>query len=604
MEQNKLHNIRHSLAHILAMAVIEKDPKVKFAIGPVIDNGFYYDFEFSKNFTLSENDLKDIQKRMKKLILKNIDFTKKEITQKEALEIFKDQPYKLELIKELAEKKEKIIIYESGTFIDLCAGPHIENTKEINTEALKLTHLAGAYWRGDEKNIMLTRVYGIAFETKNEIVFYLAQQEEAKKRDHRKLGKQLGLYTIDPKVGIGLPLWKPNGAMILTLLRRWFETEQLKRGYLPLHTPHIGRKQLWETSGHWGFYNNSMYPPIELGQNLTDYQDKRPAKENEIYLLKPMNCPFHMSIYNDDLHSYRDMPIKYYEFGTVYRYEQKGELGGLTRVRGFTQDDAHIICAKEQLAEEMKNIIDFAFFVLQDTFNFNIKIYASLRDPNNKDKYLGKDEDWNIAEKTIKNILEEKDIGYIEEKGEAAFYGPKMDFKVCDCLGREHQLSTIQIDFNLPDRFNMTYKNAEGDNIQPFVIHRALLGSLERFMGILIEHYAGAFPFWLAPVQVRVLPITDSHKNYAKEIFETLKTAGIRAELDDDNETLGKKIRNCKLEKIPYFLVIGDKECESKTVTVESRAETDAEIMNIEQLLEKFQKEITDIFGHHIMKSC
>jgi len=596
MEQNinKLDNIRHSLAHILAMAVAEKDPEVKFAIGPVINNGFYYDFEFSKNFTLSENDLKDIQKRMKKLVSKNIEFTKKEITEKEALEIFKNQPYKLELIKELREKKEEITVYENGTFIDLCAGPHIKNTKEINTDAFKLTHLAGAYWRGNEKNIMLTRIYGIAFETRDKLVAYLAQQEEAKKRDHRKLGKQLGLYTIDPDVGIGLPLWKPAGAMILTLLCRWFEDEQLKRGYVPLSTPHIGRKKLWETSGHWGFYNDSMYPPIELGQNLADYQDKRAAKENEIYLLKPMNCPFHMSIYNDDLHSYRDMPIKYYEFGTVYRYEQKGELGGLTRVRGFTQDDAHIICAKEQLADEMKDIVDFAFFVLQKTFNFDIKIYASLRDPKNKDKYLGKDEDWNIAEKTIKNILKEKGIDYIEEIGEAAFYGPKMDFKVRDCIGREHQLSTIQVDFNLPERFNMFYKNAEGENIQPFVIHRALLGSLERFMGILIEHYAGAFPFWFAPVQVCVLPITDSHKKYAKEIFTILKTAGIRVELNDDNETLGKKIRICKMQKVPYFLVIGDKECKSKTVTVETRDGKDAKIMSIKKLLEKFQKELTE----------
>ena len=594
MKKEKIDNIRHSLAHILAMAVKEKDPGVKFAIGPVIENGFYYDFEFSEGFSLSDKDLKDIQKRMKKLVSKKIDFEEKEVAEKRALGLFKDQPYKTKLIKEFAQEDKKITTYESGDFIDLCEGPHVKNSEEINTDAFKLTHLAGAYWRGDEKNKMLTRIYGVAFETKEKLDEYLALQEEAKKRDHRKLGKQLGLYTIDSNVGIGLPLWKPKGAMILTLLRRWFEDEQLKLGYVPVSTPHIGRKTLWETSGHWGFYNNSMYPPIELGQTLEDYQDKRPAKETEIYLLKPMNCPFHMAIYNDDLHSYRNLPLKYYEFGTVYRYEQKGELGGLTRVRGFTQDDAHIFCTKEQLEDELKNIIDFAFFVLKDTFDFDIAIYASLRDSKNKDKYLGTDEDWNIAERTIKEILEKKGIEYIEEEGEAAFYGPKMDFKVRDSLGREHQLSTIQVDFNLPERFDMHYKNAEGKDVRPFIIHRALLGSLERFMGILIEHYAGAFPLWLSPLQVRVLPIADVHKEYAREIFETLKTAGIRIEIDDTNETLGKKIRNSKLEKIPYFLVIGDKEVESKTVTVESRDRGNEGALSIEDLLQKLQKEIAE----------
>ena len=593
MKKEKINNIRHSLAHILAMAVKEKDPGVKFAIGPVIENGFYYDFEFSEGFSLSDKDLKDIQKRMKKLVSKKIDFVEKEVTEKRALGLFKDQPYKTELIKELAEKDKKITIYESRDFIDLCEGPHVKNSEEINTDAFKLNKIAGAYWKGDEKNIMLTRIYGVAFETKDELDKYLALQEEAKKRDHRKLGKNLGLYMIDPNVGLGLPLWKPKGAMILTMLRRWFEDEQLKNDYMPLYTPHIGRRSLWETSGHWGFYNDSMYPPIELGQTLADYQDKRPTKENEIYLLKPMNCPFHMAIYNDDLHSYRELPIKYYEFGTVYRYEQKGELGGLTRVRGFTQDDAHIICSEEQLKDEMKKIIDFAFFVLKDTFGFEISLYASMRDKKSN-KWLGKPEDWDIAEKTIKEILEEKKIDYIEEEGEAAFYGPKMDFKVRDSLGREWQLSTIQFDFNLPERFDMYYKNAEGQNVRPFIIHRALLGSLERFMGILIEHYAGAFPLWLSPLQVRVLPIADVHKEYAKEVFKTLKTAGIRVEIDGTNETLGKKIRNSKLEKIPYFLVIGDKEVESKTVTVESRDRGNEGSISVEELLQKLQKEITE----------
>ncbi len=594
MKQDKIHNIRHSLSHIMAMAILEKDPKAKYAIGPVIENGFYYDFEFSKDFSLSDKDLKDIKKKIKKLLSKKIDFTQKEVSEKEALTLFKDQPYKKELIQELAKEGEKITIYESGDFTDLCSGPHVKNTEEIDVSAFDITHIAGAYWKGDEKNIMLTRVYGVAFETKEELNEYQKQQEEAKKRDHRKLGKQLGLYLIDPNVGLGLPLWKPKGALILNLLRRWFEDEQLKLGYVPVNTPHIGRKALWETSGHWGFYNDSMYPPLELGQTLEDYQDKRPAKESETYLLKPMNCPFHMSIYNDDLHSYRELPIKYYEFGTVYRYEQKGELGGLTRVRGFTQDDAHIFCTKEQLKDEMKNIIDFAFHVLKDTFGFDIVIYLSLRDPKNKDKYLGKDEDWNIAEQTIKDVLKEKNIEYIEELGEAAFYGPKMDFKVKDSIGREWQLSTIQVDFNLPERFDMSYKNAKGEDVKPFVIHRALLGSLERFMGILIEHYAGAFPLWLSPLQVRVLPIADTHKEYAKTVVEKLKNADIRTEIDDSSETLGKKIRNCKLEKIPYFLVIGDKEIESKTVTVENRIDGNVGAMTVEKLLEKFGKEIEE----------
>jgi len=505
---NEIDIKRHSAAHILAMAVLDIHPDAKLGIGPVIDDGFYYDFETKE--PIIEDELKKIEKKMKKLISQNIDFEKSELTIDDAKKKFENQKYKVELIDDLAQNGEKTIsIYKSKDFEDLCRGPHVKNSKEINAKALKITRLAGAYWKSDEDREQLTRIYGILFETKEELDEYNQKLIEAKKRDHRKLGKELGLFTIDPNVGLGLPLYKPNGAVIFNSLKRWFEDEQLKRGYLPVITPHIGRKSLWETSGHWGFYNDSMYPPLELGQTLEDYQDSRKINENETYLLKPMNCPLHVSIFNDDKYSYRDLPLKYYEFGTVYRYEQKGELSGLTRVRGFTQDDAHIICTKEQLEEEMKNIIDLAFYILQDTFGFEIEIFASFRDPK-KEKYLGDDEKWNVAEKTITKILDEKNIKYTKEIGEAAFYGPKMDFKVKDSLGRQWQLSTIQFDFNLPERFKMSFTNNKGAEEQPYMIHRALFGSIDRFMGILIEHYAGAFPLWLSPVQAVVIPVSDN----------------------------------------------------------------------------------------------
>jgi len=590
---------RHSLAHIMALAVQKLFPGTKFGIGPSIENGFYYDFDLQGN--ISPTDLPKIEKKMRELLKKSLKFEKKIISKSEAKKLFKNQPYKLELIKELVEdgprqiRPQQVSIYSSGDFIDLCSGPHIDNTQELAIDTFKLTKIAGAYWRGNEKNKMLTRIYGIAFETKEELKEYEKMMEEAKKRDHRKLGKELGLYTIRPEVGVGLVLWKPKGAIIINELKNWFEKEQLKKGYMPVITPHIGKKDLWITSGHWNFYNDSMYPPLELGQTLEDYQDKRKAKESETYLLKPMNCPFHIMIYNDDLHSYKDLPLKYYEFGAVYRYEQTGELGGLTRVRGMTQDDAHIICTKEQLKEEMGKVVDFAFYVLRDTFGFEMEIKASFRDKESQKKQMGSDADWDLAEKTILEVLKDKEIEYGLDIGEAAFYGPKIDIKVKDAIGRAWQLSTVQFDFNLSEKFNMKFKNRDGIDERPFVIHRALFGTLERFMGVLIEHYAGAFPFWLAPVQIWIIPISDNHKEYANKIGSRVRSLGFRVQVKDDNETLGKKIRKGEMQKIPYLLIVGDKEIKTDSVGVRQRSKGDIGIIKTEEFIKLCQKSLNQL---------
>ncbi len=584
---------RHSMAHILATAVLEMFPEAKLGIGPATENGFYYDFDLPR--TLIPEDLEILEEKMKKVIQENYEFIMKEMEINDAIEHFRkaNQPLKVELLENLKNEGEKMVsIYKSGPLVDLCKGPHIQSTGEIDTSAFKLTKISGAYWLADENKQQLQRIYGVAFNNKKELKQYLFQQEEAKKRDHRKLGKELDLFTIDQNVGSGLPLWKPKGAIILNTLKRWFEDEQLKRGYIPVITPHVGKKTLWETSGHWGFYNDSMFPPLELGQTLEDYQDNRPAKESEIYLLKPMNCPFHVSIYNDDKHSYRDLPIKYYEFGTVYRYEKKGELGGLTRVRGFTQDDAHLICTREQLPEEMGKIIDFVQFVLEKTFGFELKIYASFRDKKS-DKYLGGDEKWEVAEKTIEDILQERKMDYVSETGEAAFYGPKIDFKVKDAIGRYWQLSTIQFDFNLPERFKMTYTDSKGLEQQPFIIHRALLGSLERFMGVLIEHYAGAFPTWLAPVQVGILPVSEKFTAYAQKINSLLQENDIRTEIHNQDEGLGKRIALATKQKIPYLLILGEKEEEEKTVTIRQRGVKEQKTVGVDELVELLVKEIS-----------
>ncbi len=593
-KQEKLNIKRHSMAHILAGAVLEMFPEAQLGIGPATEDGFYYDFKLPR--TLIPEDLEILEEKMKKIIKGNYEFQMKEMNVDDAKEHFQKakQPLKVELIKKLKEEGEKkVSVYKSGNLVDLCKGPHLNSTGEINPQSFKLTKISGAYWLGDENNEQLQRIYGVVFNDKKELKQYLFQQEEAKKRDHRKLGKELALFTIDQNVGSGLPLWKPKGAIILNTLKRWFEDEQLKRDYQPVTTPHIGKKTLWETSGHWGFYNDSMFPPMELGQTLEDYQDNRPAKESETYLLKPMNCPFHVSIYNDDKHSYRDLPIKYYEFGTVYRYEKKGELGGLTRVRGFTQDDAHIICTEEQLVKEMEEIIDFVEFVLQKTFGFELKVFASFRDKKS-DKYLGSDENWEVAEKTIIKVLQDKKIDFVSEEGEAAFYGPKIDFKVKDAIGRYWQLSTIQFDFNLPERFKMSYTDDQGQFQAPFIIHRALLGSLERFMGVLIEHYAGAFPVWLAPVQVGILPVSEKFDDYALKIQKVLKEAGLRTELHNQDEGLGKRIALATKQKIPYLLILGDKEEQEKTVTVRQRGVKEQKTVGVEEFLEIVREVVED----------
>ena len=575
----ELENIKHSLSHILASAVKSLYKDVKFGIGPAIENGFYYDMEID----LKDDDLKKIEDKMKEIIKSDIPFEQKIITKDEAREIFKDQPYKLELIDEIEE--ENVSIYILGDFIDLCKGPHIKSTKEINIGSFKLDKLAGAYWRGSEKNKMLTRVYGLAFESKEKLDNYIKLMEEAEKRDHRKLGRDLDLFHTEEEVGIGLVLWHPKGAIIWRLIEDFWYKKHLENGYELVRTPHIGNRKLWERSGHWGYYSDSMYPPLEVSQSLKENQNKEEVKDSEQFLLKPMNCPFHVCIYNNSPKSYRDLPIRWAETGTVYRFEKKGELSGLTRVRGFTQDDAHIICRKDQVEEELKKVIDFILFIYQ-SFGFSIdsvKVYLSLRDENDKMKYAGTDEGWNFSESILRKVATEKNLDFVEEKGEAAFYGPKLDFKIKDVLGREWQCSTLQFDFNLTERFNMTFKNANGEEERPFMLHRALFGSFERFIGLLLEHYAGALPFWLSPIQIKIIPVSENHIDYAMEIKEKLKE--YRIEIDKNNDTIGKKIRNGEMEKVPYLFVVGDRERESNTVSVRQRGKIDLGVMSIEEFL-------------------
>jgi len=582
----------------MAAAVKKLYPDVKLGIGPAIENGFYYDYDFS-DARITPEDLAKIEKEMQAIIKQNIDFIKKEISQGEAEKLFANEPYKLELIKEFTDTRclrapdiGRLTLYQSGDFVDLCAGPHIENTSEINTKAFKLTKIAGAYWRGDEKRPMLTRVYGLAFESEKELIDYLQMMEEAEKRDHRKLGKELDLFLIDPTVGMGLAMWQPKGAMLWRIMEDFWYQEHLKNGYELVRTPHIGSRKLWETSGHWGFYNESMYPPLEVSQTLKEQQDGKKSEIKEEYLLKPMNCPFHVVLYNSKPKSYRDLPIRWAECGTVYRYEKSGELSGLTRVRGFTQDDAHIICTKEQVKDELKRVADFIIFIL-NTFGFKeFNVYLSLRDPNNKEKYAGNDEGWEFTQKILEEVAKEQKLDYKKQEGEAAFYGPKLDYKIKDCLSREWQCSTLQFDFNLPERFDMSFTNQKGERERPYVLHRALFGSFERFIGVLIEHYAGAFPVWLSPIQAIVLPIGQDHQKYGQEVLDLLKQNNIRAILNLDNETIGKKIREAEMQKIPYILVIGDKEISAKSVAVRQRGAGDKGAMTIDKFIATIKEEI------------
>ena len=618
-QDEKAMRIRHSLAHILGEAVKELYPDVKIATGPAIDNGFYYDFDFNADSSgldadkrgITEKDLGKIEQKMRELIKKLKSFDKAEISKENAEKLFAGNPYKLELIEEYTKDGKELTIYISGSdsslsiseilansqkltsnnFIDLCAGPHVETMDEIVNTGFKLDRIAGAYWKGDEKNKMLTRIYGLAFENSEKLNEFIKQREQAEKRDHRKLGKELDLFHIDDKVGLGLPLWHPKGAMLWRVIEDFWYQEHLKNGYDLVRSPHIGNKELWETSGHWGFYNSSMYPPLEAGQTLKDKQEGKKAEHSEEYLLKPMNCPFHVQIYKNSPKSYKQFPFRWAECGTVYRFEKKGELSGLTRVRGFTQDDAHILCRKDQIENELKKVIDFILFIYK-SFGFDIntvKVFLSLRDPNNKEKYAGNDEGWNYTEDVLRKVATEKGLDFTEEKGEAAFYGPKLDFKIKDALGRLWQCSTLQFDFNLPERFDLTFINAKGEQERPYMLHRALFGSFERFIGLLIEHYAGAFPFWLAPVQIKIVPIRENHSEYAEKISEELRKLGYRIDCDIREENMGKKVRDAKNNKIPYTIIIGDKDIEASKISVESRDKGALGQMSLEDFISRIR---------------
>ncbi len=575
-----INTIRHSLAHILAASAQEFYPKVKFGIGPEIENGFYYDFDFPS--PISEENLLKIEKRMKELIKKDLKFIKKEVSKSETKKIFKNQPYKMELIKELPGKT--VSIYQTGhhppttLFVDLCKGPHVKSTKEINPDAFKLTKIAGAYWRGDEKNKMLTRIYGLAFSTKKELNNYLRQIEQAEKRDHRILGKKLELFLIDEEFGAGLPLWLPKGALLRKLVMDFALNTYLKRGYQLVATPHIANLNIFKRSGHWNFYRESMYSPIKV--------------EKEYFMLKPMNCPGHVKIYNSKIRSYRDLPIRYTEMGTVYRYEKSGVLHGLTRVRGFTQDDAHIFCMPEQLHLELLKMIDLTKYIL-NSFGFKkFEISLSVQGPKEKKKYMGSDKIWRIAEKALESALKAKKLSYKRYPGEAVFYGPKIDFLISDAIGRKWQLTTIQVDFNFPEKFEMTYVDKKGKKQKPVMIHRALLGSIERFLGVLLEHYAGALPVWLSPVQILVIPVGSSNRKYAQEIAEKLKSEGLRVEARVEAETVSKKIRDGEIQKIPYILVVGNKEMKKKNVRVRERGKGDVGQMSLTKFIKNIKIKI------------
>ncbi len=591
---NNLETMRHSLSHIMAQAVLKLYPNAKLAIGPAIDNGFYYDFDLGEE-SFSKENLKSIEKEMRKIVASDQKFEKFNLTIEEAKKLVSENPYKLELIKDLVQQGETEISFYKNldnegnqVFVDMCRGPHVALTKEVG--AFKLHKVAGAYWRGDEKNKMIQRIYALAFETREEIEDYLKLLEEAEKRDHRIIGKNL--FLLDPKVGLGLALWKPQGAQLWRTIEDFWYKAHYEGGYELVRSPHIGSRALWETSGHWNFYNDSMFPVLEVSKSLQEMQEgivvDRPKEE---YLLKPMNCPFAVQIYKADKWSYRDLPLRWAECGTVYRYEKSGELSGLTRVRGFTQDDAHIICTKEQVEAELVRVGDFVKYMF-DSFGFsNYKIYLSVSDRKNDKKQVGTKEGWDFAEQVLENVAKQLGIEYEVEEGEAAFYGPKLDYKVKDALGREWQCSTIQFDFNLPERFDMTYTNSEGKEERPYMIHRALFGSFERFIGLLIEHYAGAFPFWLSPEQIRILPVSEKFNDYGEEIKISLRKAGLRAELDSQAESLPKRIRNGEKAKIPYLLVVGEKEATDKTIAVRKRGQGDLGAQALAQFIEQATKE-------------
>lgn len=556
----------HSSAHVLAQALKELYPEIKLTIGPAVENGFYYDID-PNGEQISENDFPKIEKRMLEIARGKYTFNLHEVSKKEALSFYKkeDNPYKVELIENLEDGD--ITFCDHSNFTDLCRGGHIPNTKFI--KAVKLMNIAGAYWRGDEKNPQLTRIYGISFPKQKELKAYLKLLEEAKERDHRKLGRELQLFTFSQKVGQGLPLWLPKGAALRKRLEDFLQKAQQKAGYEMVISPHIGHKDLYVTSGHYAKYGEDSFQPIQT------------PNEGEEFLLKPMNCPHHCEIYNAQAWSYRDLPKRYAEFGTVYRYEQSGELHGLTRVRGFTQDDAHIFCMPEQLDEEFKKVIDLTLYVFHALGFENFTAQVSLRDPEKKENYIGSDKNWEKAENAIINAAKEKDLNYIIEEGEAAFYGPKLDFMVKDALGRSWQLGTIQVDYNLPERFDLTYKGSDNDLHRPVMIHRAPFGSMERFIAILLEHTKGSFPLWLMPQQAIILSLSEKYENYTKKVLNLLENNEIRASVDNRGETMGKKIREAEVTKVPYMLIVGEQEEKSGTVSVRKHGGEDLGTMTV-----------------------
>ncbi len=599
-----LDTLRHSLAHVMALAITKLYGKVLFGVGPTIENGFYYDVTVEKlgKAGLPLEDLPKIEKEMRQIIKEGLDFKKQLMSLEEAKKIFKklSQPYKIELLKDLEEygttkenqkskiknqklkskiKKVKTVsIYQTGEFIDLCRGPHVKNTKDLPLN-FKLTKVSGAYWRGDEKNPMLQRVTGVAFISNKELKDYLYQLEEAEKRDHRILGQKLDLFHLDDNLGPGLILWHPKGATLKRIVENYALNEYLKNGYQLVNTPHLAKLQLWNTSGHTGFYRESMFPAIHLKEiNIEEKDD---------YQIKPMNCPFHILIYKNQIRSYKDLPLRYTELGTVYRYERSGVLHGLARVRGFTQDDAHIWCTLEQLSAELHRLLILSLNILKHFGFKNFDVYLSTR----PDKYVGKLSNWQKSTKALITALKKEKIKYQTDKGGGVFYGPKIDIKLKDAIGRSWQCTTIQVDFNLPERFEMFYIDKKGKKQQPIMIHRALLGSIERFMAVLIEHYAGDFPLWLAPVQIKVLPVLEKNIKYSQKIKQELENNGFRVELNSSGETLSKRIREAEMQKIPYILVVGDKEEKNKKIAVRKRRKGDLGIMKLEKFLVMIHKE-------------
>ena len=576
-ESEDLKKIRHTTSHVMAMAVQKLFPKAQVTIGPWIENGFYYDFDTPDPF--SDKDLKTIKREMIKIINRKLPVTREEVTREDAKTRIsaQNEPYKLEILDGLIEP---ITLYHLGDqWWDLCAGPHVENTGDLDPKAIELESVAGAYWRGDENKAQLQRIYGTAWQTAEQLEEYKRRKEEAIRRDHRKIGKEMGLFIFSDLVGPGLPLWTPKGTLLRSILEDYLKKEQTKRGYLPVVTPHIARVDLFKQSGHWQKYSEDMFPMMAESQE---------EKDKEIgFVMKPMNCPFHIQIYKSDLRSYRELPMRLAEFGTVYRYEQSGELGGLTRVRGFTVDDSHLFITPEQLDEEFFNVVELTLSVFKSLQLTNFRARLSFRDPENPTKYLGTDEAWENAQNAIRRGVEKLDMPHFEGIGEAAFYGPKLDFIFQDALEREWQLGTVQVDYNLPDRFDLEYVAEDGTRKRPVMLHRAPFGSLERLIGILIEEYAGDFPTWLAPVQIRLLPVGGDFVQFAKETAAKMQLLGIRAEVDLSNERLGKIVRNAEKDKIPVMAVVGGKEVESQSLSIRTRAEGELGSLEIATVIDR-----------------